>query len=82
LVKAIGGFGLFWLATERTGLDHFLAEDDVSEAEATADEEAIPEDLANVVWPCIGAHVEIFGVPAQEQIPHTSADKIRGIACG
>jgi len=57
------GFRLLFLRDlppERGDLDHLRAEADVRQAEAASDDEAVPEQLLDLIRVRVGADVEIF----------------------
>ena len=64
---------------ERRHLDRLVAELHVREAEAPADDPAVPEQLLDLVRMRRGADVEVLGPPAEQQIAHAAADQVRGV---
>jgi hypothetical protein len=66
LVKAVCSLALLGLTPEGAGLYDLLAEDDVRQAEATANEEAVSEDFTDFIGTCIRADVKIFGLTAEQ----------------
>jgi hypothetical protein len=64
------------LTPERRDLDHFLAELDMRQPEAAADDPAVSKKLLDLIRMCRGADVEVFGPPSQNQIAHAAAHEI------
>ncbi len=79
--------GLGWLdlgagrdaAAERRHLDRLVAETDVGEPEAPADDPAVPEQLLDLVRVGVGTDVEVFRLPAEQQVPHAATDEVSGV---
>ena len=64
------------LATERRDFDDLGSELDVGEAEAAADDPAVPKQLLDLIGMCGGPDVEILRPTSEEQIPHAAADEV------
>ena len=67
------------LAAERRDLDHLLPELDVREAEAPADDPAVPEELLDLIRMRGRADVEILRTAAEQQVADAAADEIGGV---
>ena len=58
-------------------LDDLVApEKDLHQAEAAADNAAVLEQAAHLAGVGVGAHVEILGPPAQEQVAHAPSHQV------
>ena len=57
-------------------LDDLRAEVDVGQAEATADQAAVSEQLLDRFRPGIGGDIEILGLAAQREIAHTASHEV------
>ena len=65
------------VAAERGDLDCLQAKPDVREAEAAADDPAVPKELLDLVGMRRGADVEVLRPPAKQQVAHAAADQVR-----
>ena len=72
---------LAWLQLppERRDLDDLVAELDVREPEAAADDPAVAEQLLDLIRVGRRADVEVLGTARQEQVAHAAADEIRDV---
>ena len=57
-----------------------VAEHDVHQAEAAADDARAPEYAAHLLRRGIGGHVEVLGLEAEQQVAHRAADHVGGVA--
>ena len=62
-------------AAEGRHLDNFGAEMDMGQTEAATDQATVAEDAAHLLGAGVGGHVEVLGLPPQEQIAHPAADQ-------
>ena len=64
------------LTAERGHLNHLLPELDVRQAEAPADDPAVPEQLLDLIRVRGGADVEVLRPPSEKKIADAAADQI------
>ena len=67
------------VGAERGRLDDLRAEEDVREAEAAADDAAVPEQAPDVVGRRAGGDVEVLGLAAEQQVADAAADQVGGV---
>ena len=67
-------------APKSRNLDDFRAEHHMRQAEATADQAAVAEQVLHLVRGGAGGHVEVLRRQAQQQIAHGTADQVGGVA--
>ena len=67
------------MLTERGHFDRLVAELDVRETEAPADDPAVPEQLLDLVRMRRGADVEVLGPAVEQQVADAAPDEIRRV---
>ena len=67
--------GATWRRNVATSMT-FVAELDVRQAEAPADDPAVPEELLDLLGVRRRADVEVFGPPAEQQVADAAADEV------
>ena len=67
------------LTAERRDLDYLLSELDVCQAEAAADDPAVPKELLDLLRVRRRADVEVFRFAAEEQIADAAANQVGGV---
>ena len=65
---------------EGGGLDDLLAEHDVHELEAAADDARAAEQRADLFGRGVGGHVEVLGLQADDEVAHRAADDVGFVA--
>src|SRR5712691_2936722 len=67
---------------KRRDLDRLLAEHDVHQLEAPADQARAPEELVHFLRGCVGGGVEVLRFQAEQKVAHRAADHVGLVAVG
>src|SRR6185503_16593585 len=69
-----------YVLSKRRDLDRLVSELDVGQPEPAPDDPAVPEQALDLVRVGVRTDVEIFGMPAEEQVANAAAYEISNVA--
>ena len=55
---------------------------DMGEAKAPADQPAVEEELADLLWGCVGGDIKVLGFATEQEVAHASANQVAPIPIG
>ena len=67
---------------KRRDFDNFLAKPDVRKPKPPADQAAVEEQLADLLWGRVGGDIKILGFATEQEVAYTPAGEVAPIPAG